>query len=456
MGCGCSSTTASYRPDASAGHPAVPAEPMSPEMAGKFAELFGGDLEKLLGKNGEVGVEVALAGKEAIGIYFSAHWCPPCRGFTPLLAKYYKDDLRSKGLEIIFVSSDQTEGQFRSYYKEMPWLAVPYSRRDVQKKLNKKFKVQGIPSLVILDKSGEVITIDGRTKVSSDPTGQAFPWKPKPFIEVIGNSFRKGDALVGKDAIAGKTLGIYFSAHWCPPCRGFTPTLAKHYKAYKERGLPFEIVFSTGDRDEASFESYYKEMVAEGGDWLAIPWASSAQRGDLDSLFEVSGIPCLVIVDENGKVINKNARSAVASDPTGESFPWAPPAVGNLASPDGIDEAASVCIFMEGVAPQQQKNLVSEMEKVVKKYIQDAAAVGKEPAYRFYSATSNSGAVPEIRRLCGLPKDAQEQPVMLLLDLDDDGAFYTPIKQDDVSIASIESFISDYEGKMLTRQQMSR
>ena len=25
-----------------------------------------------------------------IGLYFSAHWCPPCRGFTPVLSEFYK------------------------------------------------------------------------------------------------------------------------------------------------------------------------------------------------------------------------------------------------------------------------------------------------------------------------------------------------------------------------------
>ena len=32
----------------------------------------------------------ALAGKDIILIYFSAHWCPPCRGFTPILKDFYE------------------------------------------------------------------------------------------------------------------------------------------------------------------------------------------------------------------------------------------------------------------------------------------------------------------------------------------------------------------------------
>jgi len=49
-------------------------------------------MEALLGgtllKKGceEVNTADALKGKRAVGLYFSAHWCPPCRGFTPKLA----------------------------------------------------------------------------------------------------------------------------------------------------------------------------------------------------------------------------------------------------------------------------------------------------------------------------------------------------------------------------------
>jgi nucleoredoxin len=213
-------------------------------------------------------------------------------------------------------------------------------------------------------------------------------------------------------------------------------------------------VFASSDRDEASFESYYKEMIEAGGDWLALPW-STAQRKELNSFFEVSGIPCLVIVDENGNVINKNARGAIAGDPTGESFPWAPPAVGNLSSPEGIDDTASLCVFMEGVEPEQQKSILSEMEKVANEFIEASRAKATDPAFKFFAARSNEGAVPQIRKLCKLPEDAQEKPIMLLLDLDDNGAFYAS-EQFEISATGIIEFTKAYEGKKLTRQQMQK
>merc|ERR1712023_590324 len=80
--------------------------------ASALVSLFGETLNThpLKGVHGASAAKVstaeALAGK-TVGIYFSAHWCPPCRSFTPMLAKAYTSHLKSKNFEIVFVSSDQ-------------------------------------------------------------------------------------------------------------------------------------------------------------------------------------------------------------------------------------------------------------------------------------------------------------------------------------------------------------
>lgn len=73
------------------------------------------------------------AGKRVLGLYFSAHWCPPCRDFTPLLIEFYnkfKNSAAANSLvDIVFISSDHDEESFLEYLKQMPWLAIPYEDR---------------------------------------------------------------------------------------------------------------------------------------------------------------------------------------------------------------------------------------------------------------------------------------------------------------------------------------
>merc|ERR1719371_51857 len=84
-------------------------------------EFFGPQLQT---KDGLKDTAEVLSGKY-VGIYFSAHWCPPCRGFTPQLAKAYSEHLKAKDLEIVFVSSDKDEAAFNDYFGEMPWVPKP-------------------------------------------------------------------------------------------------------------------------------------------------------------------------------------------------------------------------------------------------------------------------------------------------------------------------------------------
>lgn len=123
--------------------------------------------DTLLTKSGNKSVQSALSGKKRIALYFSAHWCGPCRSFTPMLAEFYDSMAEgdSSALEIIFVSSDQDEGSFHEYYDEMPWTALPFSDRGRAQSLGQKFGVHGIPALIVLDQNGKVKDPDGRSTI---------------------------------------------------------------------------------------------------------------------------------------------------------------------------------------------------------------------------------------------------------------------------------------------------
>lgn len=148
-----------------------------------WKSLFGAKLQT---KNGEVDTIEALSNKDAVAIYFSAHWCPPCRNFTPVFAGKYKQLIDAgKNFECVFASSDSDEPSFNAYYNEMPWLALPYKERDLKGALGTKFGCRGIPMLVILDgKTGEVITKNGRGAVSTVNFMDDYPWYPKEVYDI--------------------------------------------------------------------------------------------------------------------------------------------------------------------------------------------------------------------------------------------------------------------------------
>jgi len=94
--------------------------------------------------------------------------------------------------EIAFVSSDKGDEQFQEYYNEMPWLAVPYADRTAKNELSKCFGVEGIPSLVLLDKDFSVITKKGRASVMQDIS--EFPFHEKPVADLASDTDGLNDA----------------------------------------------------------------------------------------------------------------------------------------------------------------------------------------------------------------------------------------------------------------------
>ena len=115
---------------------------------------------------------------------------------------------------------------------------------------------------------------------------------------------------VSANVLAGKTVGIYFSAHWCPPCRTFTPNLVKFRDKNKRN---FEVVFVSSDRNTKAQMDYMKETDMK---WFTLPHRSDAANA-LAKKFEVRGIPALIIVSEDGKTITKMEEAMFPVIPKG-------------------------------------------------------------------------------------------------------------------------------------------
>lgn len=109
-------------------------------------------------------VKVDLDSKDYVFIYYSAHWCPPCRAFTPVLVKFYNENKGKSSFEIIFVSNDRSEKDMKEYMSSMsmPWPAVEY--KAIAKSGIGKFAGNGIPCLVLFDRDRNVVADSFRGK----------------------------------------------------------------------------------------------------------------------------------------------------------------------------------------------------------------------------------------------------------------------------------------------------
>jgi len=239
------------------------------------------------------------------------------------------------------------------------------------------------------------VTDKGRNGVDSDATGANFPWKPKSFADVFQGELvdKDGNQSSCEDLSELDAVGIYFSAHWCPPCRGFTPKLAESYLEMKAAGKKWEIVFASSDQDQSQYDEYLGEMP-----FKAFPFGDK-RKDELNDMFDVSGIPTLVVVDpKTGKVITTGGRGMVDSDPKGADFPWLPKPLNEL---DGrcteyINESAVLVAFDDSAEVQAALAPLAEASVAADK------AAGKEQGLHFLWAGGDD-LVDRVRQVCKVP-----------------------------------------------------
>jgi nucleoredoxin len=387
----------------------------------------------------------ALTGKDYVLLYFSAHWCPPCRRFTPILIEFYNKMKEDKNIELVFCSLDHKEEEYKDYTSSMPWLSMPFNAKET-KVMASKYDAKGIPHLVVVDgKTGELITKDGTEGVREDSEGAKFPWRPKSFADVWPSQILANkdtataeNKLLDTDSLKDKYLMLYFSAHWCPPCRAFTPKLSEAYTKLKAERDDFELVFISSDKDEAQFNEYFGEMS-----FCALPYELRDEKAALSKVFEVSGIPQLSMVGPvsddgsgNRPLINKNIRSFIESESFSD-FPFYKKNYGSVDGADEIGEVKSMIIFHENGDDEEQE----EIKNIVKALASKVKESEKYKDMNIHWALSNKGLGERIRSVTKLPA-MSEEPTMIILDIPDSNAYYKS-SVTDITVESAMAFIED-------------
>jgi thiol-disulfide isomerase/thioredoxin len=102
------------------------------------------------------------AGKFVI-VDFFASWCEPCLSEVPHLKSQFAK-YKNKGLEVIAISLDTDASALDKYLQraELQWPVIHDNHEDPLKRMQMKFGVSQLPTVLLLNKEGAVVSLEAR------------------------------------------------------------------------------------------------------------------------------------------------------------------------------------------------------------------------------------------------------------------------------------------------------
>lgn len=112
-------------------------------------------------------------------LYFLAGSFPPCVEFQSTLSEMYRE-LKNRGepFEVVALPLDDDE----SSLKEMPWLAVPFKDKVIEK-LTRYFELSTLPTLVVIGPDGKTLNSNAAELVEEHGV-DAYPFSPERLAEL--------------------------------------------------------------------------------------------------------------------------------------------------------------------------------------------------------------------------------------------------------------------------------
>ncbi len=142
----------------------------------------------------------------------------------------------------------------------------------------------------------------------------------KRRLESAGKTIAlSGTGLDGKavslDMLRGRPVLIHYWATWCEPCKQDFVTLKQVQAKYAKQG--FTVLGINLDSDRASAVTYLQSNP--------LAWSHLYEPGGLDSRLAtelgILTLPTMLLIDKEGKVVNRNIHAAELSDELGKLLP---------------------------------------------------------------------------------------------------------------------------------------
>lgn len=204
-------------------------------------------------------------------------------GLTPYLKIVDSINKIEKKELISFITKNQNNILSSIIIKETPFSSK--SAKKLQNKLKNKSLIAKFDEIIKKAKTNEELE-----KILNRKPAKLFS-----AVNLEGGKTSLQSVIKGKKAVL-----IDFWASWCGPCREMSPKIKALYKKYKFKG--FDIISVSEDRSVNEWKNgiYEDELY----DWHHV----YDDYNRISSLYGVTALPHMVLLDSNGKIVENKIR----------------------------------------------------------------------------------------------------------------------------------------------------